>query len=80
MVDPVQTVPIWLNGAGKIVEPPSQTQALSKAVLLTGGAVFTALVVLDACYFVLRYAMDRRRLRMWEMEWATTDLRWGSHS
>ncbi|WP_040734851.1 Rv1733c family protein [Nocardia tenerifensis] len=75
-----QPVTIWLTGANKIVEPPSQTQALSKAVLITSGALFGALVAVLGCYFALRRGLDRRRLRMWEMEWATADLRWGSHS
>ncbi|MGX1775733.1 Rv1733c family protein [Nocardia brasiliensis] len=80
VVEPGQNVTIWLNGAGRIVEPPSETQALSKAVLLTGGALFGAVTVLAGCYFGLRHRLDRKRLRMWEMEWATADLRWGSHS
>ncbi|MEV6559914.1 hypothetical protein AB0M22_29630 [Nocardia sp. NPDC051756] len=80
LVQPGQTVTIWLNGADKIVEPPSGTQALSKAVLLTGGALLGATIVVAGCYFALRRSLDRRRLRMWEMEWATADLRWGSHS
>ncbi|MFC9435825.1 hypothetical protein [Nocardia sp. NPDC057030] len=80
LVQPGQSVTIWLNGADKIVEPPSGTQALSKAVLLTGGALLGATIVVAGSYFALRRGLDRRRLRMWEMEWATADLRWGSHS
>ncbi|MFI6169553.1 hypothetical protein ACIBCN_22415 [Nocardia sp. NPDC051052] len=80
VVQPGQSVTIWLNGADKIVEPPSQTQALSKAVLLTSGALLGVLIMVGACYFALRRSLDRKRLRMWEMEWATADLRWGSHS
>lgn len=80
VVEPGQDVTIWLDEAGRIVEPPSQSQALSKAVLLTGGALVGVTAVLAACYFALRHSLDRKRLRMWEMEWATADLRWGSHS
>ncbi|GAA5092254.1 Rv1733c family protein [Nocardia iowensis] len=80
VVEPGSTVTIWLNGAGRIVEPPSPDQALSKAVLLTSGALLGVVLALVGCYFALRRALDRRRLRMWEMEWATVDLRWGSHS
>lgn len=80
VVQPGQSVTIWLNGADKIVEPPSQTQALSKAVLLTAGALFGVLIMMGGCYFALRRGLDRKRLRRWEMEWATADLRWGSHS
>ncbi|WP_405163775.1 hypothetical protein OG203_01230 [Nocardia sp. NBC_01499] len=80
VVSPGQSVTVWLNGANKIVEPPSSTQALSKAVLLTSGALFGAMLLVVGCYFTLRRSLDRRRLRMWEMEWATADLRWGSHS
>ncbi|WP_378742442.1 hypothetical protein [Nocardia brasiliensis] len=80
VVEPGSTVTIWLNGAGRIVEPPSPDQALSKAVLLTSGALFGVVLALVGCYFTLRRALDRRRLRLWEMEWATVDLRWGSHS
>ncbi|WP_069160849.1 Rv1733c family protein [Nocardia altamirensis] len=80
VVEPGATVTLWLNGAGRIVEPPSQSKALSKALLLTTGAVFGATVLLAGCYVGLRHTLDQRRLRMWEMEWATADLRWGSHS
>ncbi|QBS38766.1 hypothetical protein DMB37_00150 [Nocardia sp. CS682] len=80
VVQPGQAVTIWRNSAGKIVEPPSPSQALSKAVLFTTGAVLGTMAVAAGCYFTLRSSLDRRRLRMWEMEWATADLRWGSHS
>ncbi|WP_159080385.1 Rv1733c family protein [Nocardia suismassiliense] len=80
VVQPGQAVTIWRNSAGKIVEPPSPSQALSKAVLFTTGAVLGTMAVAAGCYVALRSSLDRRRLRMWEMEWATADLRWGSHS
>ncbi|MFI9402828.1 hypothetical protein [Nocardia sp. NPDC052316] len=80
VVQPGQAVTIWRNSAGKIVEPPSPSQALSKAVLFTTGAVLGTMAVAAGCYFALRGSLDRRRLRRWEMEWAATDLRWGSHS
>ena len=80
VVEPGASVTIWLNSAGTVVEPPSSTKALSKAVLLTGGAWCTTLIVLVGSYFLLRHELDRRRLRKWENEWVTADLTWGSRS
>ncbi|WP_327115608.1 hypothetical protein OHB12_02065 [Nocardia sp. NBC_01730] len=79
VVEPGSTVSIWLNEGGTIVEPPSSTQAASKAVLLTSGAAFGVFVVLAGNYFLLRRGLDRRRLHKWESEWTAADLTWGGH-
>ncbi|WP_406275419.1 hypothetical protein OH799_03085 [Nocardia sp. NBC_00881] len=79
VVEPGSTVSIWSNEGGTIVEPPSSTQAASKAVLLTSGAALGVFVVLTGGYFLLRRGLDRRRLHKWESEWTAADLSWGSH-
>ncbi|QIS12092.1 Rv1733c family protein [Nocardia arthritidis] len=80
IVKPGATLNIWLNGAGNVVEPPADSRAASKAVLVTSGAVFGVLIGCVACYLGLRYSLDRRRLRQWETDWITADLLWGNHS
>ncbi|WP_280250715.1 Rv1733c family protein [Nocardia abscessus] len=77
VVEPGSTVPIWLNEAGAIVEPPSATQPASKAVMLTAGAALGVSVVLAGSYLLVRRGLDRRRLRQWESEWVAADLTWG---
>jgi hypothetical protein len=79
IVEPGGTVSIWLNGAGNVVEPPSATRAISKAVVITTSAVFAALVLFGSSYVLLRHSLDRRRSRQWETEWATFGLTWGNH-
>ncbi|MFD0360830.1 hypothetical protein ACFQZZ_05130 [Nocardia sp. GCM10030253] len=73
------TVKIWLDSAGNVAHPPSETRALSKAVLITTGAVLAVLACCGSCYALLRRGLDRRRSRLWETEWATVGLTWGNH-
>ncbi|MFE7800991.1 hypothetical protein [Nocardia sp. NPDC057440] len=73
------TVKIWLDSTGKVTHPPSETRALSKAVLSTTGAVLAVLACCGSCYVLLRRVLDRRRSRLWETEWATAGLTWGNH-
>ncbi|WP_433192363.1 Rv1733c family protein [Nocardia sp. CA-107356] len=73
------TVKIWLDGSGKVTEPPSSTRALSKALLITTGLVFAIGVCFGCGYALLRHGLDRRRARLWEAEWATVERMWGNH-
>ncbi|MGQ4601219.1 Rv1733c family protein [Nocardia sp. R6R-6] len=77
VVQPGSTVSIWLNDGGSIVEPPSSTRAVSKAVLLTSAALVGVAVVHGGSYWLVRRRLDRRRLRQWETEWVAADLTWG---
>jgi hypothetical protein len=71
-------VQVWLDGSGRVTEPPSSSRAMSKAVLITTGAVVAILACCCGCYALLRRGLDRRRARLWEAEWATVDRMWGS--
>lgn len=71
------TVQIWLDGAGRVTEPPSSTRALSKALVITTGLVLAIMVCFGCGYALLRRGLDRRRARRWEAEWATVDRTWG---
>lgn len=73
------TVRIWLDGAGRVTEPPSSTRALSKALVITTGLVFAIMVCFGCGYALLRRGLDRRRARLWEAEWATVERMWGNH-
>ncbi|WP_067833999.1 hypothetical protein [Nocardia lijiangensis] len=77
LVKPGATVSIWLDRGGRVVEPPSETRALSRAVLMSGAVACTVLVCFTSAYYLLRFGLDRRRVRRWETEWATVGLTWG---
>ncbi|WP_228001779.1 Rv1733c family protein [Nocardia australiensis] len=79
IVKPGGTVTVWVNNAGKVVEPPSATRAISKAVVVTTVVGFAVLALFGGCYFGMRRGLDRRRSRLWETEWATVGLTWGNH-
>ncbi|SNY76292.1 hypothetical protein SAMN04244553_0678 [Nocardia amikacinitolerans] len=77
LVKPGATVSIWLDRDGRVVEPPSETRALSRAVLLSSAVAGAVLVCFVTGYYLLRASLDRRRARLWETEWATVGLTWG---
>jgi hypothetical protein len=70
-------VSVWLDADGNIAaRPPSTTETLLTGVwaaiaALAGAWLPLALVVLGA-----RWALDRRRLRLWGEEWRQVGPRW----
>lgn len=70
------TVDIWLDGSGRIIEPPPADRPLSKAILLTGAAQAAVLACLAGGFLLLRRRLDRRRYQLWEAEWAITESAW----
>lgn len=70
LLQPGAAVTVWLNAAGEPVEPPPPAKPLGRAVLLTGGVLLTALAVCGGGYVGARLALDRRRSRAWDREWA----------
>ncbi|MFI2473025.1 hypothetical protein [Nocardia xishanensis] len=77
MVKPGATVSVWLDKGGRVVEPPSETRALSRAVLVSGAVSCAILMCFATGYYLLSASLDRRRARRWETEWATVGLTWG---
>ncbi|MEV0296894.1 hypothetical protein [Nocardia sp. NPDC050710] len=80
LVKPGATVPVWLNDSGRVVEPPSATRPLSRALFTCSAIIFAVLIGCSGGYLMLRTGLDRRRARMWESEWATAGLTWGGHN
>ncbi|MBF6210467.1 hypothetical protein IU433_01530 [Nocardia puris] len=71
------TVSVWLDDGGRVVEPPAETRPLSRAVVLCAAVVFGAFVMFASVYVLLVAALDRRRSRRWEAEWAAVGTIWG---
>jgi hypothetical protein len=70
-------VQVWLSGSGEPAEPPpSRPGQVSGAVILAFALTCGAGIVLLACYWLSRIALDRRRLAGWESAWAQTGPRW----
>ncbi|WP_067651751.1 Rv1733c family protein [Nocardia harenae] len=67
---PGAAVTVWLNAAGEPVEPPPPAAPLGRAVLLTAGVLLGALILCGGGYLAGRIALDRRRSRAWDREWA----------
>ncbi|MEV0355486.1 hypothetical protein AB0H71_05410 [Nocardia sp. NPDC050697] len=70
LLQPGASVTVWLNAAGEPVEPPPPAKPLGRAVLLTAGVLLTALTLCASGYLAARLALDRRRSRAWDREWA----------
>ncbi|MFI7680440.1 hypothetical protein [Actinophytocola sp. NPDC049390] len=70
-------VPVWLDRSGRAVDPPvSSADAVVGGVLV---AVSGWLVVAGLCALFCRgvhHALDRRRYRAWETEWARVEPEW----
>ncbi|WP_054812836.1 Rv1733c family protein [Nocardia arizonensis] len=71
------TLPIWLDSADRVVEPPASDRALSRAVLTCLAVHGAVLIACVGSYLALRGGLDRRRARLWETEWAKVGLTWG---
>ncbi|MEU8717437.1 hypothetical protein [Streptomyces sp. NPDC048663] len=71
------SVVVWEDGRGRLTtEPPSATAAgLEAGVLGTAAACAAAGTVLGAGA-VARWRLDRRRIALWEREWALVGPRW----
>jgi hypothetical protein len=70
-------VRIWLSSSGEPTQPPpSRAGQVSGAVILAFALTCGAGVLLLACYWLCRLALDRRRLAGWASDWAQTGPRW----
>ena len=71
------TVAVWINGSGWPATPPLRrsdvVEGIILAALLAAGAVAA---VLAAFGYVVRWALDRRRLAAWDARWAVTGPQW----
>ena len=68
---------VWLNRAGAIEVPPaSASQVAGLADTATGVALPVLAVLLAGLTWLIRRALDRRRLARWETAWLSVGPRW----
>ena len=73
-------VPLWVNAAGAIVDPPAgHRDVLTGAVMIGVTAGLMLLVVLMGFQAWARRALDRRRLAAWDNDWRATGPLWTDH-
>lgn len=66
------TVSIWISATGEPVDAPSPSSAAVTAGILAGVSTWLGATALFlAVYGCGRRILDRRRLTLWEQEWAT---------
>lgn len=71
------TVSIWLTDSGDPAEAPMSQPDVTTAAVLSGFfAWLVAIVILFAAYRTGRFLLDRRRVRRWDLEWATVGEKW----
>lgn len=73
------TVPVWVDRAGQLADPPlSHAELAARVWLVTelaAGALAVALVVAG---WLARRGLDRRRMAAWDADWLETGPRWSS--
>ena len=74
-----QHITIWVDGAGQLVMSPMPRIGAVLSAVTVGLAMpgFLALLLILAGWLV-RLALNRRRLADWESEWNTVEPRWRS--
>ena len=71
------TQTVWLNAAGAVQLPPaSATQVAGLADTTTVVGLTGLAVLLGGLTWLIRHALDRRRLARWERAWLTVEPRW----
>jgi hypothetical protein len=74
------TVQVWVDSSGQVTGPPLLGAELARRVV--GAEVLAPLalgVVLVCLACVVRWLLNRRRLRDWEADWASIGPRWSRH-
>jgi hypothetical protein len=74
-------VPVWLDRSGSPVNPPLSTfDAGMVAVMVAACGWFVAVGLLALACYGLRVALDRRRYRAWQTQWAQVEPEWHDNS
>ncbi|MEW2503730.1 hypothetical protein AB0878_24990 [Amycolatopsis sp. NPDC047767] len=64
------TVPIWVDRAGVVVDPPlSAAAAVVNAVAAAAGLLFAGWLGLALLYGIAVFALNRHRMGKWQQEW-----------
>ena len=73
------TVPVWVDQAGQLAEPPLEhSQVVGRADMSQALGVAALAVTLILLGWLGRRALDRRRLAAWDADWLATGPRWTS--
>ena len=73
-------VPVWLDRAGKVHEPPlTAAQLGDRAVTVTWIALAILAMLLAGLACLTKRALDKRRLASWETAWLAVGPRWSHH-
>jgi hypothetical protein len=71
------TVPVWVDRAGRLADPPlSPTQLATRAQLAAELATGALAIGLAVAGWLTRRALDRRRMAAWDADWLATGPRW----
>ncbi|WP_310719009.1 Rv1733c family protein [Streptomyces lydicus] len=77
-LDAGSRVLIWANGKDQVVtEPPTPSEAVTKAGLLATGAVFAFVGLALGVGCLARRNIERQHFEQWDREWELVGPRWG---
>jgi hypothetical protein len=75
-----QLVKVWVDGSGRATGPPLAGAELTRRVVAAEVlAPLVLAVFLLIVAFAVRWLLNRRRLRDWEVGWASIGPRWSRH-
>ncbi|MEV8614284.1 hypothetical protein AB0383_41310 [Amycolatopsis sp. NPDC051373] len=63
------TVPIWVDRTGVVVEPPLSAAAVVNATAAAAGLLFAVCLGLAVVYGIAVFALNRYRRGEWQQEW-----------
>ena len=70
-------IPVWVNHAGQLVDPPlGRAQLATRAQLARELAAGSLAVVLFVVGWLARRSLDGRRMAAWDADWLATGPRW----
>jgi hypothetical protein len=73
------SVTVWVDEAGNLTGAPFDRASISSSVVVTAGLALIGLpLVTWTLYATLCFALDARRDRRWEQDWATVEPVWNS--
>jgi hypothetical protein len=70
-------VPVWVDRAGRLTDPPlGRAQLVTRAHLAEEVVVGTLAIALIAACWLGRRVLDGRRMAAWDADWLATGPRW----
>ncbi|MFE7530183.1 hypothetical protein ACFU7Y_31360 [Kitasatospora sp. NPDC057542] len=74
-------VPVWVDPAGAVSDPPADRAALAVSAACTGaGALLTLLALLALALRVRLHTLDRRAEAAWTSDWARLEPLWSGRA